>query len=276
MSVIKKFSCAILIIILFAGVAFAEDVKVGVLTQLNMNENDYRNFVLEGRETVGFNFLSHSDEQFVYYDSLMALQMALNAGEIQEVQLPEVVAEYFVNSNPDLYKVSCVSQVRPTYLAFGFLKKNTAVKEKIDSALKSLKEDGTLEKLRLDFIENFRENNVQKIKFEKFNDAEKIKVAITGDLPPIDFTAIDGTPTGFSVAMLAEIGKKLKVNIEIFDIDANARSSALASGRADAVFWYKRTRNYENQPDIPENVILSEPYYEWDKFLHIKKSQVKK
>ena len=265
----KKILCVILLLI-FVSSAFADDFRVGVLAQLNMTEEEYKNFVLEGRETVGFNFLSHENEDFRYYDSLLTMQMALNAGEIGEVQLPEVVGEYFANSNPS-YTVSCVSQVRPTYLAFGFLEKNEELRDKFNAALQSMREDGTLEKMSLDFIENFRNANMKLISPKKFDGAERIRVALTGDLPPIDFIAPDGTPAGFNVAIISEIGKRAKLNIEILDIDAGARSAALASGRADVVLWYKGTRDYENQPDIPSGIILSEPYYEWNKFLHIKK-----
>ena len=265
----KKIFYVILIIFSLVTYAFAEEtLKVGVLSQLNMTEKDYSDFVIKGRETVGWHFLSHENEKFLYYDSLSALQLALNAGEIDEVQLPEIVAEYFMLSNPSSYKITCVTQVRPTYLAFGFLKKNTAIQQKFNEALKTLKEEGTLEKIRLNYIENI--NNLNPVNFEKFEGAEKIKVALTGDLPPIDFIAPNGTPAGFNTAILAEIGKKLKVNIEVFGIDAGARSAALASGRADAAFWYKGTKDVEVQPDIPDGVILSDMYYEWNKFVHIK------
>ena len=263
----KKFLCVIFLLV-FSVSAFADDFYVGVLSQLNMNEDDYRNFVIEGRNKAGFNFLSHDDESFRYYDSLLTMQMALNAGEISEVKLPEIVAEYFINSNPSVYKVACVSQFRPTYLAFGFLAKNTALRDRFNAALKAMKEEGTLENLRIKYLENF---SGEKISLEKFNGAERITVALTGDLPPIDFVGIDGTPAGFNIAIISEIAKKMKVNVNIIDIDSGARSAALASGRADVCLWYKGTKDFSEQPDIPENIILSEPYYEWNKFLHIKK-----
>ena len=267
----KKFLCAFMFVLIFSACAPAGQCRVGVLAQLNMSEEEYEKFVFEGRDTVGFNFLAHDDEDFRYYDSLLAMQMALNAGEIDEVQLPEIVGEYFATVNPS-YSVSCVTQVLPTYFAFGFLEKNAALRDKINDVLRELKEDGTLEKLRVDYIDNFMEASfINVIKPAKFDGAEKIKIALTGDLPPIDFVAADDTPAGFNMAIIAEIGKRAKLNIEVFDIEAGARSAALASGRADAVLWYKVTQDAEHQPDLPSGIILSEPYYEWNKFLHIKK-----
>ena len=40
---------------------------------------------------------------------------------------------------------------------------------------------------------------------------------------------------------------------------------------ADAVFWYRYTQGAEWQVDAPEGVLLSEPYYNWNKFLYIRK-----
>ncbi|MBQ7221541.1 MAG: hypothetical protein IJS28_11235 [Synergistaceae bacterium] len=31
----------------------------------------------------------------------------------------------------------------------------------------------------------------------------------------------------------------------------------------------------ETQPDIPDGIIISEPYYEWHKFIHIRKAPPK-
>ncbi|MBQ4401303.1 MAG: hypothetical protein II832_03970, partial [Synergistaceae bacterium] len=76
---------------------------------------------------------------------------------------------------------------------------------------------------------------------------------------------------GFSTAVLAEIGKRLGLNIELMNVESGARSAALASGRADVVFWYEVDKGAKNQPDIPEGVIVSETYYDWEKFIHLRK-----
>lgn len=265
----KKFLSVFIFVLSFATCSFAQS-KVGVLAQLNMSEEEYENFVIEGRGTVGFSFLSHGNEKFRYYDSIITMQMALNAGEVDEVQLPEAVGEYFSIINPS-YVVSCVSQVRQTYLAFGFLEKDVALRDKFNEALASIRGDGTLEALRKQYIGNVNGINFSMIKLPKFDDAENVKIALTGDLPPIDFVAADGAPAGFNMAIIAEIAKRAKLNITILDTEAGARSAALASGRANVVLWYKFTEDCEHQPDLPPGIILSDPYYDWNKFLHIKK-----
>ena len=110
---------------------------------------------------------------------------------------------------------------------------------------------------------------LETVEIEHFSGAEFLRVAVTGDLPPIDFVAVDNTPAGFNTAVLAEIGRRLHMNVELFDIDAGARAAALASGRVNAVFWYRTTQNVR-QVDVPDGVILSEPYYSWNQFIYIK------
>ncbi|MBR0034752.1 MAG: transporter substrate-binding domain-containing protein, partial [Synergistaceae bacterium] len=92
-------------------------------------------------------------------------------------------------------------------------------------------------------------------------------------LPPADFISEEGLPAGYSVAVLSEIGKILKVNISTVSVSAGARTAALVSGRADVVFWYEVNKQSKLQPDVPNDVILSEPYLEWDKFFHLSSAE---
>ena len=46
-------------------------------------------------------------------------------------------------------------------------------------------------------------------------------------------------------------------------------AASLISGRSDVVFWYQVTEGASVQYDVPTGVILSEPYYDWDTFVHI-------
>ena len=108
-------------------------------------------------------------------------------------------------------------------------------------------------------------DTLKPVEFAKFDGAETITVAVTGDMPPIDYIAADGTPAGYNTALLAEIGKRLQVNISLVDIDTAARAAALKSKRVDVVFWFQSNVN-PSMPnlDVPEGVILSDPYYTWN------------
>ena len=198
--------------------------------------------------------------------------MALNAGEIDEIRLPKAVGEYILNTNPD-YKISCVSRTKEAYFVFGFLKDEGVIHQKnFNRALRQMKKDGSLDALKRLYFVDAVKNDPVSVNFYSFPESsQKIKVAVTGDIPPVDFIAPDGKPAGFSTAVLSEIGRILNMNIETVNIDTDSRSAALASGRVDVVFWYCMFDENQNSYDIPENVIVSEPYYEWDTFVDITK-----
>ena len=159
-------------------------------------------------------------------------------------------------------------KTRPEYLAFGFLKdKNEGLRDKFNKALAAIKADGTLDAMKKRYLVTDRET--ESAKFEKFAGAETIRVAVTGDLPPIDYVASNGQAAGFNTALIAEIAKRLKVNIRLVYTNSGARAASLISGRSDVVFWYQVTEGASVQHDVPAGVILSEPYYDWDTFIHI-------
>ncbi|MBQ7220110.1 MAG: transporter substrate-binding domain-containing protein [Synergistaceae bacterium] len=274
----RKFLSVVLvvcIISLFAGVVCADQIKMGVLAKLNMTSEEYHKAALS-RDAKGDTaiFSSGSSEVVsrVFYDSLTALVMALNAGEVDEIALPQDVGEYVMNAN-DGFKLAAIVRTMPSYLAIGFRKDDDpALRNKFNEALLAMKADGTLAILRAKYIDEPGLDEPLPVKFEAYENVDaKIKVAVTGDLPPIDFIAADGTPAGFNTAVLAEIGKRLKINIELVNIESGARAAALASGRADAVFWIQYDKIEGIQADVPEGIALSEPYYNWNQMFGIRK-----
>ena len=160
-------------------------------------------------------------------------------------------------------------------ISFGFKQGNTALQKEFNAAIASMKKDGTLARLERKYIDEFSDKH-ERIKFQSFNGADVVKVAVMGDLPPIDFIASDGTPTGYNTAILSEIGKRIKKNIRLISVDTGGRSAALVSERADVIFWYRNTEglnvpakakgnNLKNvMKDTSEGIIFSDPYYEWD------------
>ena len=142
--------------------------------------------------------------------------------------------------------------------------------KQFNDAILSMREDGTLAILQAKYIYDAGIGDPDAIEFRKFGNVDRtITVAVTGDLPPIDYVDAEGFAAGFNTAVISEIGKRLKVNINLVNIDAGARASTLASGRADAVFWIQGHRDVKKHSDIPEGITLSTPYYEWDEFFYI-------
>ena len=209
-----------------------------------------------------------------FYDSLLSMQMALRSQRINEIMLPEAVGLYLIANNPN-FDILFSLNMMPSTISFGFKHGNVALQKEFNTAINAMKKDGTLARLQKKYITELV-GEPEQVSFQSFKDAPTIKVAVTGDLPPIDYIAADGRPTGYNTAMLYEIGKRLKKNIRLISVDAGGRSAALASGRADVVFWYRNTEGLKTPPKLKNKnlksvmkdniseIILSEPYYEWD------------
>ncbi len=263
------------LVMVWSSCAFAGDaVKVGVLSKLNMTAEEFNALVadaVDAGKTKMFSLAGpKSKVEFVFYDSLVTLQMALNKGEVDEIALPEAVAEYMLNTNSD-YEIASITRSEPTLLSFGFRKSDDPeLRNKFNEALLSMKEDGTLAIIVSKFITEPGTDIPDTINFIKYNNADTVKVAVTGDIPPIDYVAPDGKASGFNVAVLAEISRRLHINVELVDIDAGARAASLASGRSDIVFWFQSKKG-DLRADVPEGVVLSESYFSWNEILHIKK-----
>ena len=72
------------------------------------------------------------------------------------------------------------------------------------------------------------------------------------------------------MAVLAEIGRRLRVNINVIQVETGARTAAIVSGKTDVVFWYEVSKMTDKYLDVPESIILSEPYLEWNTFIHLR------
>ncbi len=268
----KKFLCLILLISIMSSSAYALErrvVKLGLLSKLNSSEEEFL-------ETWKKTYAPKNENLEIivkFYDSFNSMQMALNAGEIDEMILPDVVANYIMSMNKE-YVSRLVLRSKGMGLAFGFREDSKELRNNFNEALLALRNDWTLEALEGVYIAS-PHDDPEPVKFLKFENADTIKVAVTGDLPPIDFIAADGTPAGFNTAVLAEIGAYLEKNIELVNIDSGARTAALASGRVDVVFWYEVDMSTNIQPDVPEGVILSDHYFEWNRFIHLRKAAKK-
>ena len=265
----KKFLCALLFVLLLSAGSYAAERKVlrlGLLSKMNSTEEM---FTEEWKKKFAPN--NENLEVIVkFYDTLTAMQLALESREIANLVLPNATAEYVLNQN-HVYESILVLKSANMGLAFGFREDSKELRDKFNEALRVMRNNWILQTLEGIYTTSPGTEEPDPVDFEHFDGADTIKVAVTGDLPPIDYVAPDGTPAGFNTPVLAEIGAYLKKNIQLIEVDTGARTAALASGRADVVFWYEVDTSSKTQSDVPEGVILSEPYYTWDKFIHIRK-----
>lgn len=306
---LRKILCAFVAVMIMCGAVMAAEsdkVDSGILTYLGTTEAEFQEALDDLRKALtpliteesakqeweDYDLLDGFLSELVrarrvvhFYDSLLAMQMALKARKIDEIVLPEPVVMYLTATNPKDYEIQFSLNMMPSTISFGFKAGNTALKKDFDTAIKAMKQDGTLMTIEDKFIKNIGTNEPEEVKLTEFKGSKPIRVAVTGDLPPIDYIASDGRATGYNTAILAEIGRRLKRNIRVISVEAGGRSAALASGRADVVFWYRNTEGIKTPKKLGKNlkgvmvdsssggVILSEPYYEWDTDLVVGRSK---
>ena len=250
----------------------ANEVKVGMITHLNATEQKMGDIYNALVQKAGLHLAKYKP---VFFDNLSTMQAGLDAGNVDQISTYACVANYLTAAND---KYAAVEDLKTVGLAdsfcFAVRKDDAQLKADLDKAIDAMKSDGTLDKLVAEYITNVKPDKIPAVEIPNVDGAETLKIGITGDLPPFDLVTADNSPAGFNTAMLAEIAKRLNRNVELVQIDSAARSSALASGQIDVIFWTIVPANADFPADIdkPEGVELSAPYFK-DDVTHLKLKQ---
>ena len=265
----------VLMLLSLSFAALADGNRIGTLSYLNMSEEEETSIgsVLRG-PNIKILYLSGVLQEegkaappagapvYHHYDSLNAMLMALQSGEIDALRVPYYTAKYLCSTNDGMKLTAEYHPEKATGFAemalsmisdgYSFMTKedNAALRDAFDAQITAMKEDGTLQKLIDEHIVKVSEGGKPvAIAFDPF-EGEPIKIAVTGSLPPMDYVAADGTFAGFNTAVLAEIGRRLQKNIELVQVDSIGRALALSEGTVDVVFWTRglteRAERYKN------------------------------
>ena len=249
--------------------------KCGVLSVLNLPEEGIANLLsacqlISGQLTregyqqtviddgaLDMNPLLAANVQMVYepvcFDTLDAMLMALNAGDIDYIYVYSTTAAYLCANDDRLIQLlryqgledaesafvrRVFNGILSNDFAFMMLEGNEALRDEFSAAIADIRADGTLDQLAADHIDAaIAGKGIAPVEMPKIDGAQTVRVAVTGALPPMDYIAPDGTPAGFNTALLAEISQRTDMNIELVQVDSMGRAAALSSGTVDAVFW---------------------------------------
>lgn len=246
----------------------AGKIKLGMITRLNASEENFGEFMKKLEDTLEVKISSHKP---VFFDNLNAMQMALQSKQVDEISTYRSVARYMTAKNPRFEVLKDHSLEFIDSFCFALRDDETELHDSLNRVIKDMQSDGTLERLTKEYITDINnENDPPAVELPHFDSAQTIKVAVTGDLPPLDFVSADGKPAGFNTAVLAEIGKRMLKNIELVEITGGARASALTSKQVDVVFWaiVPVSEIIPADTDKPDGVILTDPYFK-DKIVHM-------
>ena len=200
------------------------------------------------------------DLTVVYYDSLDAMLMGLNAGEIDSMEIYQSVGNYLCATNDNLAPIlqfdldkdrgsfarDMFDLLMGNDFAFLLMEEKTELRDQLNEAIEDMKSDGILDRLIQEQIDDvIAGKEATPVSMPQIEGAPIIKIAVTGSLPPMDYVAPDGNPAGFNTAVLAEIADRAGLNIELVQVDSLGRAAALASGTVDAVFWTRTSQAAE-------------------------------
>ena len=263
-------------------------VKIGELTYLKSDGTSRSGILAEALKAIqsysgGFQIFGNmyvmNDEEAaepveidhveaVEFDSLNSMVMSLNAGLIDGMIVYFTVGSYLCRQNENLTSWLEYSEMEKIYggemtniknrfildqilgtdFSFLMMKDHLALRDEFNRAIADMKADGTLDALKASIMD------LNKAEIAKIDNAETIRVGVTGDLPPIDYVDEAGVPAGFNTAVLAEISRRIGKNIELVSIESGARSLALSQGIVDVVFWSRiNTPDQSIFDSLPEN-----------------------
>lgn len=153
---------------------------------------------------------------------------SLKQKKIDAVVIDEQVAYNFAKKNPGLKVLS--DHVTEEEYAGVVAKGNEKLLGQINDAISELKEDGTLDKIKDEYIKGTDYHYEH-----KKNSGKKLVMATSADFPPYEYmdnNDFKGIDIDFAYAIADKLGRKL----EIQNISFDAIINAVSSGKADVGF----------------------------------------
>ena len=238
--------------------------KVGALMPIGLDEEGYKRWTEGVAEIEGRPAGYVAPQIVVFFDNLNSMVAALKSEQINRFATAKVVGNYIVARNDDLKLID--DNFKPIFgYSMAMLEKSADQIAEINTAITAMKEDGTLANLIKSNISDLAGADPAPVALPVIEGAPTLKVAVTGDMPAMDCILADGTPAGFNVALLTELGKRINKNFELVSIEASARGSALSSGQVDVLFWVVGTYDQDGKAlpyplDNMKGVAISLPY----------------
>ena len=226
-------------------------VVAGSLAYMPSEDDDFRRAAVKRLQgTLPGEVLPVRQQSF---SSNTALLLALQHKKIDFItRLPLSTAKYMVARNTNFVlaeggiPIDFMMAVRP---------ENERLCRRLNTVIAELKHDGSLARLTAAWITG--ESRLAAQALPTMANVPTITVGVTGDLPPMDYTDASDAPTGFNVALLSLISKRLQLNIRLVNIHTAARLPALAAKKIDVMFWVTGFGNNTSYPAVR----VTEPYF---------------
>lgn len=248
----------------FAGNACSDSntakktIRIGNLEKLGMEQRSH-SFMTSAQPP---STLRDYRDKHIDYPSLSTLLMALKGGQIDVIDTLPYCTVNYLSQRDQVLKPLRTELTMCFVMATG--KNNQPLCQGLDSAIRSLQKNGKMAHLVKQWITDLPSDAAPSnpLPMPVFEDAATIRIGVSGDFPPLDYVDASGKPAGFNAALAGEIAAYLKRNIQLIPIEANARMTALSSGKIDAIFWLQQfggDRIVWN--DKEAELLITTPYY---------------
>lgn len=156
--------------------------------------------------------------------------MALTQGKIDCVIIDEQPAKVFVSQNDGL-EILAEEFANEDYAAV-IKKDNTELLDKVDKAIKELKEDGTIEKIISSYIPAEGENGGDYHYTQTVKEGDNLVMATNAEFPPYEYKEASDI-IGIDVEIGKAVADKLGMVLKVEDMAFDSIISAVNSGKAD-------------------------------------------
>ena len=200
------------------------------------------------------------------YATMEELLFALKDGRVDAIWCTDVTAGYLVAQDETLVELEQPEAVTDRFsFAMAFRPEDEAVCTAVSEAIVALEQNGTLAGIKQAYIEAEEPITRYEKDMTKQN-GERIYVGVTGTLPPIDRFDANGKPSGFSVALLDEIGKCTGYRFVLVPVDGENAFTCLESGKIDAIFGYGTSKNTTPSRN---DVVTTTGYYAMNQYSYV-------
>ncbi len=156
---------------------------------------------------------------------------ALKLGKIDCIVIDKSPAEAFVENNPELSILEEDFAVEEYAICIS--KQNSELKEKINSAIAQIKENGTLENIINNYIGDSTKGQFPYVSPENVDRSNGVlKIATNATFEPYEYRE-GGKITGIDIDMAYAISDILGMSVEIVDIEFDSIISSVQSGKSD-------------------------------------------
>ncbi len=164
------------------------------------------------------------------YDKGASAVQALKQGKVDCVIIDEEPAKIFVSKNDDLRILEDPFELEE--YAICVAKGNTELKDKINAALKELKENGTLERIRKNYIGDDTKGLFPYQSPSGIDRSGTLVMATNAEFEPYEYHD-NGKVVGFDVDMAQAVCDILGMTLKVEDMSFNSIITSVTTGKAD-------------------------------------------